>query len=188
MGTRDSREFKLHSEDQLMYFYIEVAHTQHRYLSSRDKENVIIHRIESGLLQQWELVDSGDDDFKYITPVENEQLVVVSPINCDTPTTLALLDGLANQDLAKWKLVPVDQEYGNGYPGANEHQGCRFIKAKLNPRCRGHRPRSNCHELAAYQEGIHNNTDVVVFGHKGVGANVAEPRNHMWILRKEPRV
>lgn len=168
-----------------MYFYIEVAHTQHRYLSSRDKKNVIIHRIESGLLQQWVLAESGDDDFKYIKPFENEHLVLVSPINCNTPSTLASLEELANQDRAKWKLVPVDQEYGNGYPGANEHQGCRFINAKLNPRCRGHRPRSKYHELAADQERIHNDTDVVVFGHKGVGANVEEPRNHMWILSEK---
>ena len=163
-----------------MYFYIEVAHTQHRYLSSRDNK-IVIHRIEIGLLQQWKLVESGDEDFVFIKPDRKDNLVLLSPVTCDAQATLGQLEAV-DQDIAKWRLIPVENEGGNGYVGAKEHLGCMFIVPKLEPNRRGHKPEAPHHELAASQQSTNNNTEVVIFGHKGVGINVMEPRNHMWTI------
>jgi hypothetical protein len=172
-------------EGNIMERYIEVAQTQYRYLSSRDSKKIIIHRIETGLLQLWKIEDSDEQPYKYIKSVQNEKLVIISPNERDAQIRLVPFDGLRNRDLAKWKLVPVSLKYGNNYNGANEHNECVFIIAKLIPLVLSQRLRKKEHEMGSKDEVTHNNTLVILWNHQGV--DVKEPRNQMWILREQPR-
>jgi len=168
-----------------MAYHIEVAHTRHRFLSSRDKRKVIVNRIESGLLNLWIIEDSEEQPYKYIRSFQDKGLALVSPNKHGGQIELLSLNALRNTDSAKWKIIPVQQIHGMNYPGSIEHDNCVFVISKLVPPKSSVRLRHVQHEIGAQKEITHNNTRVILWNHQGV--NVEEPRNQMWIMHKQPR-
>jgi hypothetical protein len=163
-----------------MPYIIEAVHTSDRFLTAM-KKVVVIRRLDRATAQHWDISDSDEPPFKIIRLATNPELVLVSPDARGNAITLSELATLQDEDLAKWDLVYVHQKYGTDYVGANEHDAALFIQVRKKPRRTTRSFRTTPHELGVDRESTHNDTPVILWNHKGL--EVAEPRNHMWLLR-----